>query len=198
VTKTEVISVNKRISLISLGAAATLTLIPFGGNAPLIAQAVEAGKSAINNVINRPTVKLNLVADKKVTQTDAQGNKKVVWEALANGATVGTGDVVRYTVTGANQGDRPAKNLSVEQPITKGLTYVADSAMVKGVKAEVTFSIDSGKTFSAKPTIAVTQPDGTVENKPAPLSSYSNVRWTFTEPVAPKAQAIATYQVAVR
>lgn len=189
---------NKRISLISLGAAATLTLIPFGGNAPLIAQAVEAGKSAINNVINRPAVKLNLTADKKVTQTDAQGNKKVVWEALANGATVGTGDVVRYTVTGANQGDRAAKNLSVEQPITKGLTYVADSATVRGGKAEVLFSIDSGKTFSAKPTIAVTRPDGTVEYKPAPITSYSNVRWTFTEPVAPKAQAIATYQVAVR
>lgn len=189
---------NKRISLISLGAAATLTLIPFGGSASIMAQAVEAGKSAIANVMNRPTVQLNLVADKKVTQKDAQGNKKVGWQALANGSSVGTGDVVRYTVTGANKGDRPAKNLTVVQPITKGLTYVADSAVTKGAKAEVTFSIDSGKTFSAQPTVAVTLPNGQVEYKPAPLSAYSNVRWTFTEPVAPKAQATATYQVAVR
>ncbi len=189
---------NKRIGLMSLGVAAALTLIPFGGNAPILAQAVEAGKTAINDVMNRPTVKLNLVADKKVTQTDAEGNVKVDWQALANGAEVGAGDVVRYTVTGANQGDRPAKNLTVEQPIAQGLTYVANSAVAKGAKADILFSIDNGKTFSTQPTITVTLPDGTVETKPAPITSYSNVRWTFTEPVAPKAQAIATFQVAVR
>jgi uncharacterized repeat protein (TIGR01451 family) len=195
---TEAISVNKRISLISLGAAATLTLVPFGGNASIMAQAVEAGKSAIATVLNRPTVQLNLVADKKVTQKDAQGNKSVGWQALANGSSVSQGDVVRYTVTGANQGDRPAKNLSVSQPIVSGFTYVANSAVTKGAKADVMFSIDGGKTFSAQPTVAVTLADGKVEYKPAPTSAYSNVRWTFTEPVGPKAKAIATYQVAVR
>jgi uncharacterized repeat protein (TIGR01451 family) len=195
---TEAISVNKRISLISLGAAVTLTLIPFGGNASIMAQAVEASKSAIANVMNRPSVTLNLVADKQVAQKDAQGNKKIGWAALANGSFVGKGDVIRYTVTGANKGDRPAKNLTVMQPIAKGFSYVANSAVTKGAKAEVAFSIDSGKTFSAQPTVAVTLANGQVEYKPAPISAYSNVRWTFTESVAPKAKTTAAYQVAVR
>lgn len=189
---------NKRISLISLGAAAALTLVPFGGNAPMLAQAVNAGKTAIANVLNRPTVQLNLVADKKAVQKDAQGNKKTVWQALANGSSVGPGDVVRYTVTGVNQGDRPAKNLTVVQPIATGFTYVANSATAKGAKSEVMFSIDSGKTFSAQPTVAVKLANGQIEYRPAPTSAYSHVRWTFTEAVAPKAQTVAAFQVAVR
>jgi uncharacterized repeat protein (TIGR01451 family) len=194
----EDISVNKRMSLIGLGAVAAIALVPFGGNASMLAQAVEAGQNVVANVLNRPSVNLHLVADKKVAQKDAQGNKTVAWKALANGASVASGDVVRFTVTGANQGDRPAKNLTVVQPIAPGFSYVANSATVKGAKAEVAFSIDNGKTFSALPIVAVKLANGEVETKPAPVSAYSQVRWTFTEAVAPKAQTVTSYQVAAR
>jgi uncharacterized repeat protein (TIGR01451 family) len=194
----EDISVNKRISLIGLGAVAAIALVPMAGHASILSQAVDAGKSAIANVLNRPSVSLHLVADKKMAQKDAQGNKTVAWKALANGASVSTGDVVRFTVTGANQGDRPAKNLTVVQPIATGFSYVANSATAKGAKSEVAFSIDNGKTFSAQPTVAVKLANGQVESKPAPVSAYSQVRWTFTEAVAPKAQTVTSYQVAAR
>jgi uncharacterized repeat protein (TIGR01451 family) len=190
--------VNKRFGVLGLSALTALTLVPFGGNAPLLAQAVNASKTVVSDLLNRPSVKLQLAVEKKVAIKDAQGQTKVSWQALNNGAEVESGNVLRYTVKGVNEGNRAAKNLTVVQPVPQGLSYVLNSATASAGAPETTFSIDGGKTFAAKPTIAVTLPNGQIEYRPAPVTAYSNVRWTFSQPINPKATTVLAYQVSVK
>jgi uncharacterized repeat protein (TIGR01451 family) len=190
--------VNKKLSVLGLGILASVAVIPFDGNTPLLAQAVDVSKSVVSDLFNRPSVKLQLAVEEKVITQDAQGKKKVSWKALGNGAEVESGNVLRYTVTGVNEGTRAAKNLTVVQPIPRGLRYVLNSSTASLGAPEMTYSIDGGKTFVARPMITVTSPNGQVVQRPAPASAYSNVRWQFSQPIDPKAKTVLAYQVVVK
>jgi uncharacterized repeat protein (TIGR01451 family) len=189
---------NKQLSVFGLGVVAAVAIIPFGGNAPLLAQAVDASKTVVSDLLNRPSVKLQLAVDKKVVAKDAQGKPKVSWQALGNNAEVESGNVLRYTVKGVNEGNRAAKNLTVVQPVPKGLSYVLNSATASAGAPEMTYSIDGGKTFSVQPMVSVTLPNGQVVQRPAPAAAYSNVRWKFAQPINPKAITVLAYQVSVK
>ena len=150
-------------------------------------------------VAHQPQVQLRLAAQKQVVQTDPTGKEKVTWEALTDGTLVQPGDVIQYTINGANGGDRPASNLSVVQPIPKGTEYRLNSANGNSNNGiQVTYSIDNGRNFVTTPTITVVLPDGKTETRPAPATAYTNVRWTFGKPLNPGAKALAAYQVKVR
>jgi hypothetical protein len=93
-----------------------------------------------------------------------------------------------YTVIAKNNSSCPLKNLVLKQPIPKGTIYVKDSAMaIEG--AELLFSIDNGKTFSAKPTVG---------KELAPANDYNYLRWRFLSKVAAKAQVKTTYKLQVK
>jgi hypothetical protein len=62
----------------------------------------------------------------------------------------------------------------------------------------LTYSIDSGKSFVAKPTIKVKQADGSVVEKPAPAAMYSHVRWDYSASVKPASAVRSVYEVAVK
>jgi uncharacterized repeat protein (TIGR01451 family) len=189
----------KRLSIVGLGAIAAISLIPFGGT-PLLVKAFNAGSTTAQNVARQPKVQLNLAAEKKVVQLDEKGKEKVTWQALNQGkAVVNPGDVLRYTVSGANKGNSPAKNLAITQPIPKGMVYVLKSATVASNESSaVTYSIDNGKTFVAQPTVEVVLPSGKVETRPAPAEAYTHVRWTVGNTLAPDAGVNVAYQVKVR
>lgn len=101
-------------------------------------------------------------------------------------------------VIGANNGDRTASNLIVTQPIPKQTAYVLNSSTTIKSTASVTYSIDNGKTFVAKPTVQVKLANGKVETRPAPAEAYTHVRWKFTNAIAAKSIVAAAYQVRVK
>jgi hypothetical protein len=101
-------------------------------------------------------------------------------------------------VNGANNGSRPATNLIVTQPIPKQTAYVLNSSSTIKSTATVTYSIDNGKTFVAKPTVQVKLANGKVETRPAPAEVYTHVRWKFTDAIAAKSTIGAAYQVRVK
>jgi uncharacterized repeat protein (TIGR01451 family) len=189
----------KRLSMVGLGAIAAFTLIPFSGT-PLLLKAFNAGSTTAQNVARHPKVELNLAAEKKVVQLDEKGKEKVSWQALNQGkAIVNPGYVLRYTASGANKGNSPAKNLVITQPIPKGMVYILNSAtFASNDGSAVTYSIDNGKTFVAKPTVQVVLPNGKVETRPAPAEAYTHVRWTVGNSLAPDAEVNVAYQVKVR
>ena len=81
----------------------------------------------------------------------------------------------------------PLKNLVLKQPIPKGTEYVKGSAMaIDG--AELLFSIDGGKTFSAKPT---------VDKKVVPETDYNYLRWRFIGKTPANAQVKTTYKLRI-
>jgi uncharacterized repeat protein (TIGR01451 family) len=126
---------------------------------------------------------LVLTADRKVV-TD----KKTTFEPIAGKSFVRSGDVIKYTIVARNNSHCPIKNLILKQSIPKRMNYLRDSAtVIDGV--ELLFSVDGGKTFSAKPKI-----DGQL----APTTAYNYLRWKFTGTLATNAQVKTTYHAEVK
>lgn len=146
----------------------------------------------------KPQVQLALAAEKKIIQRDQKGKEQVTWQALGSSkAIVQAGDTIRYTVTGKNTSDKPASNLAITEPMPKGTVYVLNSSNTEGA-AKVAYSIDGAKSFTDKPMVQVSLPNGKVESKPAPAEAYTNVRWNFAKNLAPKTAVKAVYEVKVR
>ncbi len=187
----------KRSWMIGLGAAAVLATAPFVGSMPVLASLQEFGTNLAAAVQQKPKVALNLVGEKQQIKKDAQGQDVITWQAVGEKVSVQPGDVLRFTLNSKNEGDRPAANLVLTQPIPKGTQYVLNTA-IANIPAQTTYSIDGGRSFVANPTVAVTLPDGKVETRPAPASAYTHVRWTVSQPLAALAATQVAYQVAVR
>ncbi|MEL7316010.1 MAG: hypothetical protein AAF215_16525 [Cyanobacteria bacterium P01_A01_bin.123] len=180
---------------IGLGALVLVGSAPFIGT-PVFAQIQKITESIVET-IRRPEVKLTLTAEKQIVEVNTAGEQATTWEALAGQAQVFPGDVLRYTIDGANSGDVEAENLVISQAIPAEMTYVLASATpVEG--AELVYSIDGGETFVAEPMVEVTLPDGTVELQPAPAEAYTHVRWSFGESLASASSLKVAYDVQVK
>lgn len=189
----------KRFSIASLGAIAVITSIPFVSQMPVLSASIKPfGFAIAQNSQQQPQVQLRLTAQKQVVQKDGEGNQKVTWQPLQGNVVVQPANIIRYTVSGTNNSDRPASNLVFTQPIPKQTKYVLNSATTANNGAKITYSIDNGKSFIAKPTIQVKLPDGKVETRPAPAELYTHVRWNFGSAISPKATVSGNYQVQVR
>jgi uncharacterized repeat protein (TIGR01451 family) len=183
----------KRFS-IGLSVLALAALVPFATNTPVLANLQQAGEAIVKSVL-QPKVQLALGAEKQVKSVDAKGAEQIAWQPLKGSVTVHPGDVIRYTLTGENAGEKPAANLVLTQPVPAQTVYQLKSARANGAK--LTFSIDGGKVFSAQPMVKVKLADGKEELQPAPASAYTHVRWDYSESLAPMAAVRASYDVAV-
>jgi uncharacterized repeat protein (TIGR01451 family) len=186
----------KKTSLIAFSTLALFATIASANNTPAIASWQQGTTQEIAQA-QSPDVKLVLKVEKKNITKDAQGKEVVSWQDLGGKATVTSQDILRYTVNGNNQGNKAANNLVVTQPISPQMIYVMNSAAGTN-GSEITYSIDGGKTFVAKPTIKVKLNNGQIEERPAPATAYTNVRWKFTKSIDPAGKVQANYQVKVR
>jgi uncharacterized repeat protein (TIGR01451 family) len=123
-------------------------------------------------VFAKSLVSISMKAEKEVTVNKV---KKMV---VAN--AVDPGDVIFYTLSYVNSGDEAATNAVMDDPIPKGTVYLAGSAF--GKDAEITFSIDGGKTFK-KPSLLtydIKNRDGSLEKRTASPEQYTHIRWTVS------------------
>jgi uncharacterized repeat protein (TIGR01451 family) len=67
------------------------------------------------------------------------------------------GDVLRYSLRFTNTQAAPVRNIVFSNPIPAGLHYVTESATADAAGVIVTFSIDGGRTYSARPMIEVVE-----------------------------------------
>lgn len=179
----------KGVFIAGVGAFALIAAVPFINYVPasVVAQSTQ----------NQSQLQLRLEAQKQIITKDQQGKQKVVWQALQGKAVVKPGDVLRYTLSGENRSDRPIKNLTLNQPIPKGMVYVLKSAEIPNKEAKITYSIDGGRSFVENPTVKITLPNGRVEIKPAPASAYTNIRVVLPL-IAARTTLKATYLTQVR
>jgi uncharacterized repeat protein (TIGR01451 family) len=110
-------------------------------------------------------------------------------------AQVKPGETIRFEIVATNQSDQPVHNLVPVEKISAGTAYAAGSATP--VTAGIQFSLDGGKTWSAKPMVTVHTPDGDV-TKPADPATYTTIRWANGTSLAPSAAAKYSYEVIVR
>jgi uncharacterized repeat protein (TIGR01451 family) len=140
----------------------------------------------------RPAVSLKLQAD--LVQHDDKGTEKLV--PIVDDAGLKPGDIVRYVIVAANSGSDPATHLVPQGKIPSGTAYEAGSAS-KSDALHVEFSLDGGKTWSAKPTVKVQTSAGLVL-KPADPSSFTTLRWIGAQPLLPKTSQTYSYQVRIK
>jgi uncharacterized repeat protein (TIGR01451 family) len=107
------------------------------------------------------------------------------------------GETLDWTITSENSGQGPAMDYKAVGQIPPGTSFVAGSAKAEG-SAKVVYSIDSGKSYTATPTVEEKQADGSVKQVAAPVSMYTNVRYEWADPLAPGGHVSASYKVRVK
>jgi uncharacterized repeat protein (TIGR01451 family) len=120
-----------------------------------------------------PLIAISMKAEKEVVVDNVK--KKVPAE------NINPGETVFYTIDYVNSGSTGAQNAFIDDPIPRGTVYVPGTAF--GKDAEITFSIDGGKTFK-KPSLLtheVRLPNGKVEKRSAMPERYTHVRWTIND-----------------
>lgn len=166
-----------KYSLLATGCLMALTTtIVVSSNLPFIGESAVSAVAQSEN--QQRAIKLEISQAKKI------GAKLV---PITENLSVKPGDVIVYSVVAKNVTDLPIKKLNINQKIQAGTVYVGGSATsIKG--AELTFSVDGGESYSARPLL---------NKKPAAASSYTNVRWLFAT-VAPNSKSTVSYAVTVR
>ncbi len=149
------------------------------------AGAVFAAKKLSNK--GQPVIKVMLAGD-----TERKDGRV----ALEKAGMVKPGEIINWTIDSTNEGSGAARDYKAVGRIPVGTSFVAGSAASQG--ASVTYSIDGGKTFSAQPTIEEKQIDGSTKRVPAPVSSYTQLRYEWSTPLEAGQKVSASYQVLVK
>ncbi|MDX8387957.1 MAG: hypothetical protein R8M46_05420 [Ghiorsea sp.] len=113
-------------------------------------------------------VKINITAEKEIVVT--KDGKEVVKRVAANEAV--PGDIIFYTVAFENTGKEAVADVDVVDPIPQGVVYINGSVFGSG--SEITFSIDSGKTYKQASLLTYKVNGG---KRVASPESYSHIRW---------------------
>lgn len=136
----------------------------------------------------------------RLTAAQAQAPKALVITAhnvtAEATALARPGDEIRYTLVFTNVTAAPVKNIQFVDPIPPGLVYVSNSAAANQ-PARIEYSIDGGKSYTARPMMTVVE-DGKRVEKPAPQELYTHVRWTVLGSLARGAQVSAEFRAQVR
>jgi len=146
-----------------------------------------------SSALARSLVSVSITAEKEVTvvKNGEKATKKVV------ATRIDPGDVIIYTLNYVNTGDEAATNAVMDDPIPRGTVYLPGSAF--GAGAEITFSVDGGKTFN-KPsllTYEVKLPNGKTEKRAASPEEYTHIRWVIDK-IAAGSKGKVGFQVRVR
>lgn len=136
------------------------------------------------------TIELKNVAEMEVTEAGADG-KPVVKRVPVQKAVPGT--QVLYTTTFRNIGTQPASDIAINNAIPPSTTLVSGSAF--GDNTSITFSADGGKTFAPVDKVRVRGADG--KERPAALSEFTHIRWTYRTPLPAGAVASAGFRVTI-
>jgi hypothetical protein len=117
--------------------------------------------------------------------------------SLDKAGAVHPGEILDWKITSSNEGDGAAREYKTVAHVPAGTSLVAGSASAE-YGAQVTYSIDGGKSFSAQPVVEEKQADGTLKKVPAPVSMYTEVRYEWSEPLAAGTSLNASYKVRVK
>jgi uncharacterized repeat protein (TIGR01451 family) len=108
-----------------------------------------------------------------------------------------SGEVMLYSVAYRNEGDAPAKNAVITDPLPKGVICLSKTAVSAG--AETEFSFDGAATWAKLPLVKKERTaDGKMEEKPVPDSAITHVRWTLKKDLPPGASGEIIFKVKVK
>lgn len=104
------------------------------------------------------------------------------------------GDEVIYTLEIRNPSGHDAVMPRVVRPVPAHMAYLADTATGPG--AEVTFSVDGGRTFDLPENLSVVGVDGKL--RLAKAIEYTHIRWQLKNTLKAKSVAFARFRAVVQ
>jgi len=106
------------------------------------------------------------------------------------------GDEVFYTLEIRNTGSTPLPPPTVDFAIPEHMRYIANSAV--GAGAEVSYSIDGGRTFDRPENLMVAGGGGSGGLHTATVAEYTHIRWRLKHVLKSKAMALARFRAVVK
>jgi hypothetical protein len=137
-----------------------------------------------------PRLSIQAIAEVEVTALN--GERETV--KLARADRVVPGDQVIYTLEIRNKGAMSLPPPRVVYPIPKHMRYLDDTAAGPG--ADITYSIDGGRTFDRPENLQVIGPDG--QKHPATAADYTHIRWQLKNILKGKSVAFARFRAVVK
>jgi uncharacterized repeat protein (TIGR01451 family) len=102
--------------------------------------------------------------------------------------------MVIYTIEVRNEGPDAVDGYSFTSAVPEHMVYVADSGVAPG--AEVSFSVDGGRSFDAPEKLTVHGADG--KQRPARPADYTAIRWTLRNRLKSGSTVLARYRAVLR
>jgi uncharacterized repeat protein (TIGR01451 family) len=136
--------------------------------------------------------RLSITAIAEVEVTALNGDRETV--KLARADRVVPGDQVIYTLEIRNKGAMALPPPRVDYPIPEHMRYLDDTAAGPG--ADITYSIDGGRSFDRPENLQVVARDG--QKRPATAADYTHIRWQLKNILKGKSVAFARFRAVVK
>lgn len=136
-------------------------------------------------------IKVTSIAQTEVEVIGKDGKKTLKRTPVAKAVP---GTEVIYTTTFENTIDKPAGNISINNPVPEHTEYKAGSAF--GKDCEILFSVDGGKTFGHAEDLKVTGEDG--KKRTALPREYTHIRWNYRAQLAPGKSAEVGFRAVIK
>ena len=157
--------------------------------------ALTADSAAARGIGRRRRVSSAAIALKAIAEVEARvsfnGRETT---KLVPADRVVPGDEIIYTLEIRNTGGATVPAPSVVYPVPEHTRYVADSAIGPG--AEVSYSVDGGRSFDQPENLEVAGPAGAP--RPADAADYTHIRWQFKHGLKGKSVAFARFRAVVK
>jgi uncharacterized repeat protein (TIGR01451 family) len=164
------------------------TNTPFAGRCGALL-ALSLAASAGGQVPGSP-LEIRLIAE--VESRSAEAGREVV--KLIPADRVVPGDRVIYTLEVRNTGATALDAPTVTHPVPEHMRFVADSAVGPG--AEVSYSVDGGRSFERAENLTVQGPDGRL--RPAVAADYTDIRWQLKNSLKANSVAFVRFRALVK
>ncbi len=138
-------------------------------------------------------VELTSRAEVEVVRKNEKG-EEVLRRISAAKANVAPGDTVIYTITYVNNGDQPATNVDINNPVPEHMLYLDKSA--EGAETRIDFSVDKGRSYGPIARLTVRTDAG--KEKPATPADITHIRWTLKKPLPAGGKGSVSYRAKVK
>ncbi len=137
-------------------------------------------------------IELTSVSEVDIVFMNEQGEEMVMRVDAAK-TQIEPGDTVIFTNYYTNNGNEPASDVVIKNPVPKNTFYIGGSASGEGM--EITFSIDGGKTYDTPDNLIKTLDDGSqVVAKP---SEYTDIHWVLKRDLQPEEKGEVSFQAEI-
>lgn len=138
-------------------------------------------------------IELKSTAEVDIIVKNDKGVNEVIRVEAAN-ANVAPGDTVIFSTHYSYQGEKPATDVVINNPLPEHMLYLDGTAEGRGTRIE--FSADQGKTFAAANKVKIRDAEG--KERPASAADYTHIRWTIEGALAPGAKGSVSFKAKVK